>query len=769
MAMPAAVATFVELCSLNALTFTMRKFVADPALIMFLGSTNLAFNFLVAPWVAWKSDRIWTPWGRRIPMIAIGWAILAVALVATPYAPNIWVLAIIIIAYQFGMDFGYTGPWNPLYFETVPPAQRGRALALGRIIKMTGRGFFFLVLLGQFDVPCGIKVKRGLYGVGNLALSGEKVVYFTAAAMVTLCIISLLFLVRETPPSEDALSVSAENLNKRFRWRDLYRDFLTGTHWRTVGILTFCMVAVMVDLGQLRALLITEQFGYSKKVMGQMLTWVMVPEMLIILPLLMTLIDRFNRFKLLGIGLAICTVQPLLYWLFVKFVAVGQIPTPLQFIAFTVVGHIGRMITLLSVEPLLFEQASHNQMGTLNMGILLIRGTLTMLLVNGMGVWVKCLSTSSGGTLTFDYMSGYLYSALVCGMATIAVLGLAIGVRRTKDSISADACGGTCSISSCVTGVRRSRRDGFTLIELLVVIAILGILMALLLPAVQAARESARRVQCMNNLKQLVISTHDYHSIKQQFPPGVNCDRPGSIALFVYLLPYIEQDALYQRWNMNSLGQNAKGGSHSLTASILPGLVCPSDFVPENPIEVKCGLAWYGISSYAGNGGTKSYPPNSSKLSTDGIFFATGTYSVPETGQKPTTISSVEDGLSNTMLFGERSHHDPHFDARAATESERCLSEYGEWAGAINSISLGDVLLSTEASLNYRVPTPTSLGAQDYLHTRDLRVSSYGSNHPDGANFCLADGSVGFYVNDIQQAVLQALSTRAGGEVITSP
>ena len=275
MGLPAGVAIFVQMCSHNALTFTMRKFIADPALIVFLGSSNLLFNFIVAPWAAWKSDRIWTPWGRRVPMIAVGWTILAVALVATPFAPNIWVLAIVILAYQFGMDMGYTGPWNPLFYETVPAEQRGRALAVQRFVKMLFRGFFFLVLLGQFDTPCNVKVQRGLHG--GLSLSGEKLVYFTAAAMVALCVVGLLFLVRETPPVVDGDALASRQTARRtFHAQPPARIPSRVLHRKKWA--RRCRSLLLPGgrddpPGPTPSLLITEQFGYTKKVMGQMLTW----------------------------------------------------------------------------------------------------------------------------------------------------------------------------------------------------------------------------------------------------------------------------------------------------------------------------------------------------------------------------------------------------------------------------------------------------------------------------------------------------------------
>ena len=189
---------------------------------------------------------------------------------------------------------------------------------------------------------------------------------------------------------------------------------------------------------------------------------------------------------------------------------------------------------------------------------------------------------------------------------------------------------------------RCDSRGGFTLVEVLVVVAIIGLLIGLLLPSVQAARESARRVQCSNNLRQLAVATQNHLSSGGEFPPGVACNSPGSISLFVYLLPYIEEVGLAKRFDMVVPGKNSVGGPQALTATVLPGLVCPSDSIPTNPVEVLCGKAWYGLTSYGGNGGTKSFPPGSSDLRTDGIFFATGRYSCPKPNQAPVRLTDVQ-------------------------------------------------------------------------------------------------------------------------------
>src|SRR5262245_7874963 len=130
-----------------------------------------------------------------------------------------------------------------------------------------------------------------------------------------------------------------------------------------------------------------------------------------------------------------------------------------------------------------------------------------------------------------------------------------------------------------------SKRRGFTLVELLVVIAIIGVLVALLLPAVQAAREAARRAQCTSNLKQLAMAAHNYHSAKKKFPTGAHLPddvggRPTmGTNLWVELLPYIEEYSLYNRWDFNDNRNNVAGGTNAIQAQIIKLLVCPSDLL----------------------------------------------------------------------------------------------------------------------------------------------------------------------------------------------
>jgi hypothetical protein len=156
----------------------------------------------------------------------------------------------------------------------------------------------------------------------------------------------------------------------------------------------------------------------------------MAPEMVIVLPLIGLLIDRVDRFRLFAIGLAICTIHPLAYWVFVKYVAVGQVPSPAQIIAFTVAGHAGRMLACLAFEPFLFDHSPRHRMGAMNSGLLLVQGAITLPILNGLGLWVKGYSAAFGTAGEFDYMSGYLYIWILCLAACAACFYFAVQRKR---------------------------------------------------------------------------------------------------------------------------------------------------------------------------------------------------------------------------------------------------------------------------------------------------------------------------------------------------
>jgi prepilin-type N-terminal cleavage/methylation domain-containing protein/prepilin-type processing-associated H-X9-DG protein len=329
------------------------------------------------------------------------------------------------------------------------------------------------------------------------------------------------------------------------------------------------------------------------------------------------------------------------------------------------------------------------------------------------------------------------------------------------------------------------RRAAFTLIELLVVIAIIAILIGLLLPAVQKVRAAAARIKCSNNLKQIALAAHNYHSTYDRFPQGY--DQPGGgqgerkSSVFVELLPFYEQDNLYHIWDFFAPTANREFGTTARAATVLPVLLCPVDRLGANPVQLT-GNRYAAITSYGGNGGTRAYRPPFATA--DGVFHTTGPSSFPRPNQKPVRLADVTDGASNTLLFGERYHGDGNWDAWLAaplmpppTPALQAMGTYGYWAPA-GPFGIVDVTLSGHAAINYGTPVGYSLPPPplmpppvpwtDYEGNHDLRLAAYGSGHSGGANFALADGSVRFLRDTLPIDTLRALSTRANGEVVSA-
>lgn len=272
------------------------------------------------------------------------------------------------------------------------------------------------------------------------------------------------------------------------------------------------------------------------------------------------------------------------------------------------------------------------------------------------------------------------------------------------------------------------RRRGFTLIELLVVIAIIAILIALLLPAVQQAREAARRTQCKNNLKQIGIALHNYHDVHGGFPPGVirkvilaNQQVEHGWGWQTYLLPFIDQAPLYNI--INPQGQPLPpstatlGGVPNVLQTVVPAYVCPSSGLPgANPDRSN-----YGGSSYLGVSG------HFANLSTSPITtYAQGGTLFPESH---INLRDITDGSTNTIIVGERAH--------LANNSPQQPTS-GIWPGARGMDSSDPLATVSDDTIINR---PNNF----------MRIG-FSSEHEGGAHFLLGDGSVRFISENVHSA-----------------
>ncbi|MCG6154445.1 DUF1559 domain-containing protein [Rubinisphaera margarita] len=298
----------------------------------------------------------------------------------------------------------------------------------------------------------------------------------------------------------------------------------------------------------------------------------------------------------------------------------------------------------------------------------------------------------------------------------------------------------------------RIRRTGFTLIELLVVIAIIAILVALLLPAVQQAREAARRSSCKNNLKQIGLALHNYHDVHTTLPPGwISVDGTAHSAhdgvsgagWGTMILPYLEQPAIYDLFNANiSIADPANDDFRLNNINVFE---CPSDPKPprfEIEEEGSPGtvIAELPIANYVGVFGTEELhgcenAPGTAPVSTSGQCNGDGTFY----HNSKVRFRDLTDGLSNTMVVGER-------------RTNEALDWYSTWVGMVPE---GEEAFQ-------RV-----LGAMDHVpNDPTAHFDDFSSPHQGGAQFVLGDGHVRFISENIDVRLYQALGTIQGGEVI---
>ena len=322
---------------------------------------------------------------------------------------------------------------------------------------------------------------------------------------------------------------------------------------------------------------------------------------------------------------------------------------------------------------------------------------------------------------------------------------------------------------------RRTRRLGFTLVELLVVIAIIGVLVALLLPAVQAARESARRSQCSNNLKQIGLALHNYHDTYQSFP--INYRPRGSTFNNDYvtyswmqaILPFLEQKPLSD--TLIPADRMALPGNLTASDTVIKTYLCPSDGGNRggrmdrrsdgNEVQTTFHTRLKAVTNYkACSGANWDWNPfrntnnvrwpndGNGLIRCDGFIcsntFGTGPSNMVEVQRNMMRMATITDGTSNTFAVGE------------------CIPAWTQWSWWYCNNA---VMATCAIPLNYK----RGIDKLETFHPNWDRNLGFHSQHPAGAQFCMVDGSVRFVENQINTATYRALATCEGGENISVP
>ncbi len=334
---------------------------------------------------------------------------------------------------------------------------------------------------------------------------------------------------------------------------------------------------------------------------------------------------------------------------------------------------------------------------------------------------------------------------------------------------------------SCRTTHRRhcsrQSRGGFTLVELLVVIAIIGVMVGLLLPAVQAAREAARRMSCSNNLKQLALAAHNYHDTYKVFPFNQvperdlgNNQRDRGCSWFVRILPYIEQGPAFDRAVFRGDWTFQHGPNHNVdlvNELRVATLYCPSSPLPPVRTQGVAGVTitmqtanYVGIAGSFFQGGTAIVESTSPGYNTyGGRVVLNGVITNTNPANVPPGMQHVTDGTSNTMMVSEQSDFQwnpatgQKVDRRSsghAGSTWACGQGYGSWSQNVTTL---------------RYPIAGGFGLAGNMNPYEVNLPLF-STHPGGVMAALADGSVRFLSENVDFSTMTALADRGDGAVL---
>lgn len=416
MTLPWLAGFYAEQSSGAPLTFTLRKFVSDPALIAFISSLNLAFNFIVGAISSYMSDRIWTRWGRRRPFLITGWLGAGATMLFIPLAPNLATLLPTIVLFQFFLDVAK--PYQPLFHEVIPAGQRGRASMIQSMSQNLLAIVFNAVLIARFDREYGLEA----FG-STFAWNGEQLTYWIGGAALIGTALFLLFAVRETPPPEGIV-------RERFGPGRFIRDVFGHRRWWWLYLLYVCPIFAGAG-GVFLPLLVTEQLGFGKDQFGWALGVVTAVNIVVFVPLAGFIADRLPRLTVFQVGLAGQALVNLAFFFYLRSPA-GQEMSLATLIAFLCANNAFVFIIYVLWGPLVYDYIPSSRFGTVSAGFSFIAGLCGFLLTNAAGLWVKGAHAlfAAPGETRIDYSTIYVFQLLAAAGAVLAVRAFAHASRR---------------------------------------------------------------------------------------------------------------------------------------------------------------------------------------------------------------------------------------------------------------------------------------------------------------------------------------------------
>jgi len=381
----------------GSMTFTMRKYIESPFIINSVSTLDILFNLVIAAPCLYYSDRIWTRFGRRMPFIIGSFLVLGTVILLLPLAGSAVPMGVLVVLWLIFWDLGAT--YDTLVMEIIPPDQRLRANAIGTWIFQAVILLSAVVISGRFD---------DVVNSVGITLSGEALIYWWGAACLFFCVIILLLFVRERRPIGPV-----EPSGSGGGFKGAFSELFAQKSLWPVYLLVFGTVFMGSGLGNFEALLIFEQWGYSKQDMGTNIFVGGLLNLVFIIPLIAYFTRKMDKLKMFTIGIVGAMIMRIAYYVFVQFFLPDQRPTIAHMIIFGQLQSAIGQFSGIALMPLLFDYIPRDKMGTAQAGLNMVRSITRMVTLNGLGIWVTLYSAWFLPEGKYDYFSGYLFMILL--------------------------------------------------------------------------------------------------------------------------------------------------------------------------------------------------------------------------------------------------------------------------------------------------------------------------------------------------------------------